>query len=111
MKFLPIVALCAMFVCAQQTRAPLVRSWTIRETGGFKKIPTATLRQQMTQRGVLFGVDEPYDQNKVDGTLLLLKQLYRSQGVDVTVRFSKIVVSANSVKVEYVVNKVVATGH
>jgi hypothetical protein len=109
-KLFLIIALCATFVCAQQTRPPLVRSWTIREVGGFKKIPTAALRQQMTQRGVLFGVDEPYDQNKVDGTMLLLKQLYKNQGIDVTVRFSKTPSGTNSVKVEYVVNKVVNTG-
>ena len=107
-RFLLMITLCATFLCAQQTRPPLVRSWTIREVGSFKKIPTATLRQQMTQRGVLFAVDEPYDQNKVDGTMLLLKQLYRNQGVDVTVRYTKTAVNANSVKVEYVVNKVVA---
>ncbi len=108
LKVLLIIALCATFAWGQQTRPALVRSWTIRETGGFKKIPTTTLRQQMTQRGVLFGVDEPYDQNKVDGTVLLLKQLYKNLGIDVTARFSKIAVTANSVKVEYVVNKVVA---
>lgn len=87
------------------SRPPLVRSWTIREVGNFKKIPTATLKQKMTERGVLFGVNEPYDQNKVDGTTLLLRQLYKDAGVLVTVRSQRIQINANAVKVEYVVNK------
>ena len=86
-------------------KAPLVRSWTIRETGSFKKIPTATLREKMAQRGVLFGVNEPFDQNKVDGTMLLLKQLYKEAGVAVIVVPSKVAVGPDAVKVEYVVRK------
>jgi len=84
---------------------PLVRSWTIREVGNYKKIPTATLRAKMAQRGVLFGVNEPYDQNKVDGTILLLRQVYKDSGVEVTVHPLTIPVGTNAVKVEYVVNK------
>ena len=84
---------------------PLVRSWTIREVGNFKKIPTAALRAQMLQRGVLFGVNEPYDQNKVDGTTLLLRQLYKNAGVPVLVHSATIPLGPNAVKVEYVVNK------
>ena len=100
---------CAAALPGQQaSRPPLVRSWTIREVGSYKKIPTATLRAKMAQRGVLFGVDEPYDQSKVDGTTLLLKQLYKEAGVTVTVVPSRIPVSANFVKVEYVVESVKA---
>jgi outer membrane protein assembly factor BamA len=84
---------------------PLVRSWTIREVGHFRKIPTATLREKMTQRGVLFNVDEPYDQNKVDGTTLLLRQLYKDQGIVVTVKSSTIPAGKNAVKIEFVVNR------
>ena len=97
---------CALALSGQQLpRPPMVRSWTIREIGNYKKIPTATLRAKMAQRGVLFGVDEPYDQNKVDGTTLLLKQLYQDLGVNVTVVPARIQVSANAVKVEYVVHR------
>jgi outer membrane protein assembly factor BamA len=89
----------------QASRTPLVRTWTIREVGNYKKIPTATLRAKMAQRGVLFGVNEPYDQNKVDGTVLLLSQVYKDAGVAVTVHPTTIPVGRNAVKVEYVVNK------
>jgi hypothetical protein len=41
----------------------------------------------------------------VDGTILLLRQVYKDAGVAVTVRSSNIQVGANAVKVEYVVNK------
>ncbi len=60
----------------------------------------------MQQRGVLFGVDEPYDQNKVDGTTLLLKQLYKEAGINVNVVPARIQAGANAVKVEYVVHQV-----
>lgn len=93
----------------QQMRPPLVRTWTIREIGKYKKIPTATLRARMQQRGVLFAVDEPYDQTKVDGTTLLLKQVYKEAGVNVTVVPSRIPVGANAVKVEYVVQEQAAS--
>jgi outer membrane protein assembly factor BamA len=86
-------------------RAPLVRSWTIREIGNYRKIPTAALRSKMAQRGVLFAVDEPYDQNKVDGTVLLLKQVYKEAGVAVTVAATKIQAGPNAVKVEYTVHR------
>jgi hypothetical protein len=89
----------------QSARPPLVRSWTIREVGSYKKIPTATLRAKMAQRGVLFGVNEPYDQSKVDGTLLLLRQLYKDAGVLVTVHPLTIPAGPDAVKVEYVVNR------
>ena len=88
----------------QASHPPLVRSWTIREVGKYKKIPTATLRAKMAQRGVLFGVNEPYDQNKVDGTTLLLRQLYKDAGVVVTAHATTIQLGPNAVKVEYVVN-------
>ena len=89
----------------QSGNPPLVRSWTIREVGNYKKIPTSTLRAKMAQRGVLFGVDEPYDQNKVDGTTLLLKQVYKDAGIVVTVRSTTIPAGKNAVKVEYTVIK------
>ncbi len=105
-KILWIMLICAMALFAQHSSAPpLVRSWTIRELGSFKKIPTATLRAKMAQRGVLFGVDEPFDQNKVDGTILLLKQVYKEAGVVVLVRSTTIPAGSNAVKVEYSVNK------
>jgi hypothetical protein len=98
--------LCLMLICAMALAAPpLVRSWTIREVGSFKKIPTATLRAKMAQRGVLFGVDEPFDQSKVDGTILLLKQVYKDAGVVVVVHSVTIPLGQNAVKVEYSVNK------
>jgi hypothetical protein len=97
---------CAIAAMGQQARRPpLVRTWTIREIGNYKKIPTATLREKMVQRGVLFGVDEPYDQNKVDGTTLLLRQLYKDAGIVVIVHASTIQVSPSAVKVEYVISK------
>jgi len=101
------LALCCVVAMSGQQAAspPLVRSWTIRETGAFRKIPTATLREKMAQRGVLFGVNEPYDQNKVDGTTLLLKQLYKDAGVIVVVVPSRVQVGPNAVKVEYMVRK------
>jgi hypothetical protein len=108
-KLLWVVLTCA--ICAavsfgqRQASPPLVRSWTIREVGNYKKIPTSTLRAKMAQRGVLFAVNEPYDQNKVDGTTLLLKQVYKDAGVVVSVRSATIPVGTNAVKVEYVVNK------
>lgn len=99
-----LILLCAVALFGQQpARPPLVRSWTIREAGNYKKIPTATLRAKMAQRGVLFGVNEPYSQDKVDGTVLLLRQVYKDAGVVVTVRPSKIALGPNAVKVEYVV--------
>ncbi len=97
--------LCSLALLGQTAHPPLVRSWTIRETGAYKKIPTATLREKMQQRGVLFGVNEPYDQNKVDGGVLLLKQLYKDAGVTVTVVPAKIAVGPNAVKIEYSVRK------
>ena len=104
-----LIGLLLLFVAAlagqQMARPPLVRSWTIREVGNYNKIPTATLRQKMQERGVLFGVNEPYSQSKVDGTTLLLRQLYKDAGVLVTVRFQRIQLNANAVKVEYVVNR------
>jgi hypothetical protein len=106
LKLVLLALCCALPMLGQQAyRPPLVRSWTIREIGSYRKIPTATLRAKMAQRGVLFGVDEPYDQSKVDGTTLLLKQLYKEAGVTVTVVPSRIPVSANAVKVEYVVQR------
>jgi hypothetical protein len=106
LRLLWMIVFCATALFAQQpAHQPLVRSWTIREIGSYKKIPTATLRAKMAQRGVLFAVNEPYSQDKVDGTALLLRQLYKDAGVLVTVRPSKIPVSANAVKVEYVVNR------
>ncbi len=100
-----LVACFAVALPAQQTsHPPLVRSWTIREVGKFRKIPTATLRAKMAQRGVLFGVNEPYDQSKVDGTTLLLQQLYKDAGTVVTTHATTISLGANAVKVEYVVN-------
>ena len=105
-RLLWLTLLCAVALFAQRPAGPpLVRSWTIREVGNYKKIPTATLRAKMAQRGVLFSVNEPYDQNKVDGTILLLQQLYKEAGVTVTVRPSRISLGPNAVKVEYVVNK------
>lgn len=101
-----LVLCCALaLIGGQSARPPLVRSWTIREVGNYKKIPTATLRAKMAQRGVLFGVNEPYDQSKVDGTTLLLRQLYKDAGVLVTVHPATIPLGPNFVKVEYVVNK------
>lgn len=81
----------------------VVRSWTIREIGNFKKIPTATLRAKMQQRGVLFGVDEQFSQNKVDGTVALLTQLYKDTGVAVLVTATRLPAAKNGVKVEYAV--------
>ncbi len=105
-KFLWLILFCSLFAAAQQpSRAPLVRSWTIREVGNFKKIPTATLRERMAQRGVLFGVNEPYDQSKVEGTTVLLRQLYRDAGVAVIVHSSIVQLGPNAVKLEYVVDK------
>jgi hypothetical protein len=105
-KLLCLMLLCTMALVAQRsTSPPLVRSWTIREVGSFKKIPTATLRTKMAQRGVLFAVDEPFDQNKVDGTLLLLKQVYKETGIVVLVRSTTIPAGSNAVKIEYFVNK------
>ena len=100
------LALCfTMALLGQQaSHPPLVRSWTIREVGKFKKIPTATLRAKMVQRGVLFGVNEPYDQNKVDGTTLLLRQVYKDAGVVVTAHATTIPLGPSAVKIEYVVN-------
>jgi len=101
-----MILVCAMLLVGQRSSAPpLVRSWTIREVGNFKKIPTATLRTKMAQRGVLFGVNEPFDQNKVDGTILLLKQVYKDAGVTVLVHSTTIPLGPNAVKVEYSVNK------
>jgi hypothetical protein len=101
-----LVLFCVTALCGQQPgRAPLVRSWTIREVGSFKKIPTATLRAKMAQRGVLFGVNEPYSQDKVDGTTLLLRQIYKDAGVPVLVRSTTIPLGPGAVKVEYVVNR------
>jgi hypothetical protein len=101
-----MILLCAVALCAQRSaNPPLVRSWTIREMGNYKKIPTATLREKMAQRGVLFAVNEPYDQNKVDGTTLLLRQVYKDAGVLVTVRSTTVRLSPNAVKVEYVVDR------
>lgn len=102
-KLLWIVVICAAALFA--ANPPLVRSWTIREVGNFKKIPTATLRAKMAQRGVLFGVNEPFDQSKVDGTILLLQQIYRDAGVPVLVHSSTIPLGSNAVKVEYSVNR------
>ena len=100
-----VMLCCAAALSGQQaSHPPLVRSWTIREVGKYKKIPTATLRAKMAQRGVLFGVNEPYDQSKVDGTTLLLRQLYKDAGVEVTVHPTTIPMGPNAVKVEYVVN-------
>ena len=105
-KFIAVLLLFVVALAGQQIAPPpLVRSWTIREVGSYKKIPTATLRQKMQERGVLFGVNEPYNQNKVDGTTLLLRQLYKDAGVLVTVRFQRIQLNPNAVKVEYVVNR------
>lgn len=105
-KLLYLMLLCAMALVAQRSSSPpLVRSWTIREVGRFKKIPTATLREKMAQRGVLFGVDEPFSQDKVDGTILLLKQVYKDAGVVVLVHSATIPAGSNAVKVEYSVNK------
>jgi hypothetical protein len=105
-KLLWLILICATALIAQRSSAPpLVRSWTIREVGSFKKIPTATLRAKMAQRGVLFGVNEPFDQNKVDGTLLLLRQVYKDAGIVVVVRSTTSHVGPNAVKVEYSVNK------
>jgi outer membrane protein assembly factor BamA len=105
-KLLWLILICAMALIAQRSSAPpLVRSWTIREVGRFKKIPTATLREKMAQRGVLFGVNEPFDQDKVDGTILLLKQVYKDAGVVVLVRSVTIPAGPNAVKIEYSVNK------
>jgi len=105
-KLLWLVLLCVVGLLGQSSaRVPLVRSWTIREVGNYKKIPTATLRAKMAQRGVLFSVNEPYDQNKVDGTVLLLRQVYKDAGVVVTVHPATIPAGPNAVKVEYVVNK------
>jgi hypothetical protein len=105
-KLLWIFLICAAALFGQHTaNPPLVRSWTIREVGNFKKIPTATLRAKMAQRGVLFGVDEPFDQSKVDGTILLLKQVYKDSGVVVLVHSTTIPLGSNAVKVEYSVNK------
>lgn len=59
----------------------------------------------MQQRGVLFGVNEPFSQDKVDGTTLLLRQLYKDAGVTVLVHSTTIPLSAGAVKVEYVINK------
>jgi hypothetical protein len=98
---LPVLTLSAQ----QPSRPPLVRSWTIREVGDFKKIPTTTLRAKMQQRGVMFGVNEPFDQRKVDGTTALLRDLYRETGVTVTVVPAKQNIGPNAVKVEYVVHK------
>src|SRR5580698_9889991 len=103
--FIWLVFCFAVALSAQQAlHPPLVRSWTIREVGKYKKIPTATLRAKMAQRGVLFGVNEPYDQNKVDGTTLLLRQLYKDAGVVVTTHATTTALGPNAVKVEYVVN-------
>jgi hypothetical protein len=88
-----------------QQQPQFVRTWTIRETGDYKKIPTATLRTKMAQRGVLFAVNEPYDQRKVDGTSALLRELYHAQGVAVTVVPSKLPAGTNFVKIEYVIHK------
>ena len=105
-KYLWLILICAAALFGQRAgNPPLVRSWTIREVGNFKKIPTSTLKAKMEQRVVLFGVDEPFDQNKVDGTLLLLRQVYKDAGVVVLVRSTTIHVSANAVKIEYSVNK------
>lgn len=101
-----VIWFCVATLVAQQApRPPLVRSWTIREVGAFKKIPTATLRAKMEQRGVLFGVNEPYSQEKVDGTTLLLKQVYKDAGVAVTVHASTLPAGKDGVKVEYVVSQ------
>ena len=110
LRFLWAILLCALFAAGtapgqQGARPPLVRSWTIREVGNYKKIPTATLRAKMAQRGVLFGVNEPYDQGKVDGTTLLLQQLYRDAGVVVLVHPATIRLGPNAVKIEFVVNR------
>jgi len=108
LRFRPLwlILFCVTVLIGQQRSAPpLVRSWTIREVGAFKKIPTATLREKMQQRGVLIGVDEPYDQAKVDGTTLLLRQLYKDAGVAVLVHSSTVPVGRDAVKIEYVVNK------
>ena len=106
LKLLCLILICVVALVAQHSSVPpLVRSWTIREVGSFKKIPTATLRAKMAQRGVLFAVDEPFSQDKVDGTILLLKQVYKDAGVVVLVRSATIPLGANAVKVEYSVNK------
>jgi outer membrane protein assembly factor BamA len=105
-KLLWLILFCVLPVLPMRAASPpLVRSWTIREVGNYKKIPTATLRAKMAQRGVLFGVNEPYDQSKVDGATLLLKQVYKDAGVLVTVHPLTISVGPSAVKVEYVVNK------
>ncbi len=104
LKFLWLILICVFALSGQQpARVPLVRTWTIREVGNFKKIPTATLREKMSQRGVLFAVNEPFSQAKVDGTVLLLKQVYKDAGVTVSVRPSTIALGPNAVKVEYAV--------
>lgn len=102
----PLVLLsCVFALWAQQAvPQPLVRSWTIREVGAYRKIPTATLRTKMAQKGVLFGVNEPFDQRKVDGTIVLLRDLYKEAGIAVTVVPSKVSAGANAVKVEYTVH-------
>jgi hypothetical protein len=106
LKLLCLILFGAAVLAGQQSaHPPLVRSWTIREVGAFKKIPTATLRAKMEQRGVLFGVNEPYDQAKVDGTTLLLRQLYKDAGVTVTVYSTTVPLGRDAVRVEYVVNK------
>jgi hypothetical protein len=105
-KYLWLILVGALvFAAQQQAHPPLVSSWTIREVGNYKKIPTAVLREKMAQRGVLFAVDEPYSQDKVDGTVLLLRQVYKDAGILVTVRPSRIAAGPNAVKVEYTVNK------
>ena len=90
---------------SQSAQPQFVRTWTIRETGDYKKIPTPTLRTKMAQRGVLFAVNEPYDQRKVDGTTALLRELYQAQGVAVTVVASKVPVGQSFVKIEYAIHK------
>ena len=52
----------------------------------------------MAQRGVLFGVDEPFERNKVAGTILMLKQVYKDAGVVGLVHSATVKIGPNAVK-------------
>ncbi len=63
----------------------LIRRFSIRNVGSFAKIDTQELWNKLREQGLAPAVEKPYEQETVDKMMAVIREMYRSRGVEVSV--------------------------
>ncbi|HXN65941.1 MAG TPA: hypothetical protein VN862_11455 [Candidatus Acidoferrales bacterium] len=63
----------------------LIRRFSIRNVGSFAKIDIHEIWNKLQEQGLAPAVEKPYDQETVHKMMAVIREMYRSRGVEVSV--------------------------